>query len=132
MAQNADQAALIISCSRVTAQKPLCNDPQATQAGDNDAACVACVLAIDTAHCNIEHLKTSPPPSRPVSPHSPRKAGIRQVAATLFWGLCMIGKKGTWERDGATVTLPQVVIGAVVATVVVIGILLLLVRYAAG
>ena len=44
----------------------------------------------------------------------------------------MIGKKGTWERDGATVTLPQVVIGAVIATVVVIGILLLLVRFATG
>ena len=48
--------------------------------------------------------------------------------ATMVWGLLMIGKKGTWERDGATVTLRQVVLGALVMTIVVIGILLLLVR----
>ena len=80
----------------------------------------------------IEKLKASSNSSRPVSPRPARKAGIRQVAATMLWGLCMIGKKDTWERDGATVTLPQVVIGAAVATVVVISILLLLVRFAAG
>lgn len=80
----------------------------------------------------IENLKTSSDSSHPVSSCPARKAGIRQVMATMLWGLCMIGKKGTWERDGATVTLPQVVIGAVIATVVVIGILLLLVRFAAG
>lgn len=64
--------------------------------------------------------------------HSPviKKAGLRQVMATMFWGLCMIGKKGTWERDGATVTLIQVVLGAAVMTLLVIGLLLLLVRIA--
>ncbi len=50
----------------------------------------------------------------------------------MFWGLCMIGKKGTWERDGATLTPLQVVVGALVTTVVVIGVLLLLVRIAVG
>ncbi len=48
----------------------------------------------------------------------------------MFWALCMIGKKGTWERDGATLTPRQVVVGALVMTLIVIGILLLLVRLA--
>ncbi len=52
--------------------------------------------------------------------------------ATMFWGLLMIGKKGTWERDGATVTLPQVIVGALVMTLLVIAILVLLVRFAVG
>jgi hypothetical protein len=63
---------------------------------------------------------------------APRKAGTRQVVATLLWGMCMIGKKGTWERDGATVTMPQIVVGAVIATIVVIATLVLLVRFATG
>lgn len=61
-----------------------------------------------------------------------KKAGATQVIATMFWGLCMIGKKGTWERDGAIVTMPQVIIGALIMTVIVIGILLLLVKFALG
>ena len=48
----------------------------------------------------------------------------------MFWALCMIGKKGTWERNGATVTPVQVLIGALITTAVVIGLLLLLVRMA--
>lgn len=64
------------------------------------------------------------------TPQPAKKAGWRQVAATMFWALCMIGKRGTWERDGATLTLAQVITGAVVMTVIVIGILVLLVRYA--
>lgn len=66
------------------------------------------------------------------SPPVARKAGLRQVMATMFWGLLMIGKKGTWERDGATVTLRQVVLGALIMTLLVIAILLLLVRFAIG
>lgn len=65
-------------------------------------------------------------------PPGARKAGARQVMATMVWGLLMIGKKGTWERDGATVTLRQVVMGALIMTIVVIGILLLLVRFVTG
>lgn len=60
----------------------------------------------------------------------PRKAGLRQVAATLFWGLLMIGKKGTWERDGATVTLAQMVVGGLLMGALVIAVLLLLVKFA--
>jgi len=59
-----------------------------------------------------------------------RKASIMQVAATMFWALFMIGKKGTWERDGATITLAQAIVGAVVAGLIVILILVSLVYFA--
>ena len=68
------------------------------------------------------------PPPETTSP--PKKAGLAQVIATMFWALCMIGKKGTWERDGATLTMGQVIAGALVMTVVVIGLLILLVQFA--
>ena len=60
------------------------------------------------------------------TPAPPKKASIGQVAATLFWGLCMIGKKGTWERDGAKITLRQAVAGAMAAGLVVVTVLLTL------
>lgn len=71
---------------------------------------------------------STPPDKPPVA----QKAGARQVMATMFWGLLMIGKKGTWERNGATVTPMQVIVGAAVTAMVVIGLLLLLVRFAVG
>jgi hypothetical protein len=61
-----------------------------------------------------------------------RKAGFLQVASTMFWALFMIGKKGTWEKDGATITLGQAVVGAVVAGLVVVLILIALVQLALG
>ncbi len=61
---------------------------------------------------------------------APRKAGWRQVMATMFWGLLMIGRKGTWERDGATLTRWQILVGALMMTALVVAILLLLVRVA--
>ena len=66
--------------------------------------------------------------------HKPtaRKASLGQVAATMFWGLLMIGKRGTWERNGATITLKQAVIGALIAGCVVVFVLVLLVRLAVG
>ena len=66
--------------------------------------------------------------------HKPaaRKASLGQVAATMFWGLLMIGKRGTWERNGVTITLKQAVIGALVAGCVVVFVLVLLVRLAVG
>jgi hypothetical protein len=57
-----------------------------------------------------------------------KKASLGQVAATMFWALCMIGKKGTWERDGVKLSLTQVIIGALIAGCLVIAALLLLVR----
>jgi len=54
------------------------------------------------------------------------RASLRQVAATMFWGLLMIGRKGTWERNGAVVSLKQVVIGAIIAGVLVVAALIAL------
>ena len=56
----------------------------------------------------------------------PARASVRQVAATMFWGLLMIGRKGTWERNGAVVSLKQVVIGAIIAGVLVVATLIAL------
>lgn len=71
---------------------------------------------------------------KPVTPPEPeaagKKAGWSQVMATMFWGLMMIGKKGTWERDGATLSMRQVIVGALIMTAIVIAILLLLVKFA--
>ncbi|MCW5576127.1 MAG: DUF2970 domain-containing protein [Burkholderiales bacterium] len=63
-------------------------------------------------------------------PPAPRKAGWGQVMATMFWGLLMIGKKGTWERDGATLGWWQILAGALLMTALVIVVLLLLVHFA--
>ena len=60
-----------------------------------------------------------------------KKATLGQVIATLFWGMCMIGKKGTWERDGAKITPRQIVVGAVIAGCVVVTLLVLLARFVA-
>jgi hypothetical protein len=70
------------------------------------------------------------PDTPPASGTATKKAGWRQVMATMFWGLMMIGKKGTWERDGAILSMRQVIVGALIMTVIVIGILILLVKFA--
>lgn len=57
---------------------------------------------------------------------APARASLRQVAATMFWGLLMIGRKGTWERNGAIVSMKQVVVGAIIAGVLVVVILIAL------
>lgn len=63
-------------------------------------------------------------------PALPKKAGLLQVVSTIFWAMFMIGRKGTWEKDGAVVSMPQMVIGALIGGVVVVLILLTLVRLA--
>ena len=50
----------------------------------------------------------------------------------MFWALLMIGKKGTWERDGARVTLGQAVAGGLIMGVLVVLALIGLVRLAVG
>jgi hypothetical protein len=59
-----------------------------------------------------------------------KRASIRQVAATIFFALFAIGKKNTWQKDGATVTLPQIIVGALVGFAVVLAILIALVTVA--
>lgn len=63
-----------------------------------------------------------------IEPHI-KKAGVRQVAATMLWGLCMIGKKGTWEKDGATITFLQAVIGAAITGIAIVFILIMIVMF---
>jgi len=60
----------------------------------------------------------------------PRKASLGQVAATIFFGLLMIGRKDTWHKDGATVSFAQVVVGAFVGLAVILALLGLLVYLA--
>ena len=64
----------------------------------------------------------------------PNRAGLFAVAKTIFFGLLMIGKKGTWEKGGvgAQMTPGQIVAGAIVGGLVVIGLLVLIVRIAVG
>jgi hypothetical protein len=73
------------------------------------------------------HADMTTQDDRSIAARPRRKASIGQVAATLFWGLFMIGKKGTWERDGAVVTLPQLVVGGLLGALLVVGTLILIV-----
>jgi len=68
----------------------------------------------------------------PQSNAAAKKAGLLQVASTMFWGLLMIGKKGTWEKDGATITLTQAIVGAAIAGVVVVLTLITIVALVLG
>lgn len=67
---------------------------------------------------------------RAAAPAPPKKAGLRQVASTIFFGVLMVGRKDTWHKDGATVTFAQVVVGAFVGLAVLIVVLVALVRFA--
>ena len=58
---------------------------------------------------------------------APPRASWRQVARTMFWGVFMVGRKATMEKDGARMTFAQVVVGAVAALFVVLAVLALLV-----
>lgn len=55
-----------------------------------------------------------------------RKAGLLQVAKTMFFALLMIGKKGSWEEGGeaARMTPGQIVAGALIGGIVVIAALI--------
>lgn len=70
------------------------------------------------------------PESRPRS----NRPGFLAVAKTIFFGLLMVGKKGTWETNGvgAQMTPGQIVVGAIVGGIVVIASLVLIVRIAIG
>lgn len=59
-----------------------------------------------------------------------KKASIGQVAKTIFFGLVMIGRKDTWQKESATVSFGQVVVGSFVGLAVVIAILVALVLFA--
>jgi hypothetical protein len=54
------------------------------------------------------------------------------VAKTIFFGVLMIGRKATWEKggDGARMTPAQIITGAFIGGLVVIGLLFAIVRLA--
>lgn len=67
-----------------------------------------------------------------------KRPGIFAVAKLIFLGLVMIGKNATWEKDGigARATPKQIIAGAVIGGLIVVGLLVLIaqlaVRFAAG
>ena len=60
------------------------------------------------------------------------KAGLLQVAKTMFSVLLMIGKKESWEKGGyaARMTPGQFIAGAIIGGIVVIAVLIGLVQIA--
>lgn len=58
------------------------------------------------------------------------KAGVLQVAKTLFFVLLMVGKKESWEKGGeaARITPVQIVAGAIIGGIVLIAALIALVK----
>ena len=85
----------------------------------------------DNSGCRDVHAETSVKPDSTQSsdPELPQKrAGLAQVAKTLFFGLFAIGMKGTLEKDGARVTPGQIVVGAFIGGAVLVVCIILLVR----
>jgi hypothetical protein len=58
------------------------------------------------------------------------KAGLLQVAKTMFFVLLMVGRKESWEKggDAARITPGQIVAGAVIGGIVVVAALVGLVK----
>jgi K+-transporting ATPase A subunit len=58
----------------------------------------------------------------------PKKAGFGQVVKAVLFALLMIGKKDGRTEDGATVTVAQIFVGAIIGFIVLIVALILLVN----
>ena len=65
--------------------------------------------------------------ARAASPPAAR-AGLLQVAGIVLSGLFMIGRRKTWNNEGARPTPVQIVVGALIGGAVLIATLLTLVR----
>ncbi|MBX9903110.1 MAG: DUF2970 domain-containing protein [Burkholderiales bacterium] len=67
-------------------------------------------------------MKTEPKSLKEESTSLPstRRASIFQVFATMFCGIFAIGAKGTWQKDGATITITQVIIAAAITLIVLV------------
>jgi hypothetical protein len=63
-----------------------------------------------------------------MTPQTPRKATLRQVASTVLFALLMIGKKEPRAADGAPVTIAQVFVGALIGFILLIAGLVALVN----
>lgn len=89
----------------------------------------------------VEYLPLTPMTSlKPETEHDPKSGyrskgiGLLAVAKIIFFGLLMIGKKATWEKNGigAQATLGQIVAGAIIGGIVLVALLVLLARIAVG
>ena len=63
-----------------------------------------------------------------MTPETPKKATLRQVASTVLFALLMIGKKEPRAADGAPVTITQIFVGALIGFVLLIAGLVALVN----
>ncbi len=63
-----------------------------------------------------------------MNPQTPKKAGFGQVVKTVVFAMLMIGRKDSRTEDGATVTVAQIFIGAIIGFVLLIAGLILLVN----
>ena len=80
---------------------------------------------------------TSPRPETEHDPEPgsrPKRPGPLAVAKIMFFGLLMIGKQSTWEKDGigARATHGQIVAGAIIGGIVLVALLALVARIAVG
>jgi uncharacterized membrane protein YfcA len=74
----------------------------------------------------------SKPPERKEAPAPAKKAGVLQVAVTILSALFAIRRKGAAEKDSATITLPQAVIGGVIGVVILVLALIMIVNFVVG
>ena len=89
----------------------------------------------------VEYLPlTSMTSLKPETEHDSKSGSLSQgtgllaVARIIFFGLLMIGRKATWEKNGigAQLTLGQIVAGAIIGGIVVVALLVLLARTVVG
>lgn len=81
----------------------------------------------------VTSLKPESEPDRKSDSRS-KEAGLLAVAKIMFFGLLMVGKKATWEKDGvgAQLTPGQIVAGAIIGGLVVVALLVSVARIVVG
>lgn len=72
---------------------------------------------------------STPQDTPPAETPPPRRAGLWQVVTTIFFSFVMIGKKGTWEKDGAQVTPAQIIIGGIIGAAILVVSLIFFARF---
>lgn len=74
-----------------------------------------------------------PDPASPPPPQqravAPRQASFLQVAAAVFWSFFGVRRKAAGERDMVTIKPVQVVLAGIAGAAIVVGLLILLVRF---
>lgn len=81
------------------------------------------------SHTPPESSEKSVAGSDSAAADKPRRAGLLQVAKTMFFGLFAIGMKGTIEKDGAKVTAGQLVAGGIIGGILLVVLIATLARF---